>query len=53
MNVLGYGTGPIACKVNLRRFGGHLEARFELEVLDGTADSRVAGVKAAVLHGGV
>ena len=39
--------------VNLRRFGGHPEARFELEVFDGSAGSRVAGVKAAVLHGGV
>jgi len=39
--------------LNLRRFGGHLEARFELEVFDGTAGSRVAGVKAAVLHGRV
>ena len=39
--------------VNLRRFGGHPKARFELEVFDGEAGSRVAGVKAAVLHGGV
>jgi hypothetical protein len=36
--------------LNFRRFGGHPEARFELEVLDGSAGSRVAGVKAAVLH---
>ena len=40
-------------RVNLRRFGGHPKARFELEVFDGSAGSRVAAVKAAVLHGGV
>ena len=39
--------------VNLRRFGGHPEARFEAEVFDGEAGNRVAGVEAAVLHGRV
>ena len=39
--------------LDLRRFGGHPEARFELETFDGSAGSTVAGVRAAVLHGGV
>ena len=43
----------LASAMILRRFGGHPEARFEAEVFDGEAGSRVAGVKAAVLHGGV
>jgi len=38
--------------LNLRRFDAHPEAKFELEVFDGSAGGRVAGVKAAVLHGG-
>ena len=50
-----YSVSPpnLDAKLNLRRFGGHPEARFELEVFDGSASSRVAGIKAAVLHGGV
>ena len=51
--VLYQGQGRYGEAVNLRRFGGHPKARFELEVFDGEAGSRVAGVKAAVLHGGV